>query len=82
MWKRLGVAASLSCVQGRPFSCGTAGDPKKGKIGAAELERQQIVRRIRKLRWLGMDAEARKLEATLHREPNGEHVLLLPANTD
>jgi hypothetical protein len=38
---------------------------KKGKLGAAELEKQQIVRRIRKLRWLGIDNEARKLEATL-----------------
>jgi hypothetical protein len=55
---------------------------KKGKLGAAELEKQQIVRRIRKLRWLGMDNEARKLEATLNRIPKGEHVLLLPANTD
>ena len=54
---------------------------KKSKSGA-ELEKQRIVGRIRKLRWLGMDQEARKLEATLHRVPNGEHVLLLPANTD
>jgi len=55
---------------------------EKGKPSASELEKQEIVRRIRKLRWLGMDQEARKLEATLHHVPNGEHVLLLPANTD
>jgi hypothetical protein len=52
------------------------------KARTAEFEKQEIVRRIRKLRWLGMDQEARKLEATLHVMPSGEHVLLLPANTD
>jgi hypothetical protein len=43
---------------------------------------RQLVRRIRKLRWLGMDKEARRLEATMSRMPLGEVVLLLPANTD
>jgi hypothetical protein len=43
---------------------------------------RQLVRRIRKLRWLGMDKEARRLEATISRMPLGEIVLLLPANTD
>ena len=43
---------------------------------------RQLVRRIRKLRWLGMDKEARRLEATILRVPLGEIVLLLPANTD
>ena len=41
-----------------------------------------IARRIRKLRWLGLDDEARRLEATLLEVPAGECVLLLPMNTD
>ena len=46
-----------------------------------ERATRELVRRIRKLRWLGMDKEARRLEATISR-PLGESVLLLPANTD
>ena len=41
-----------------------------------------IARRIRKLRWLGLDDEARRLEAILSEVPAGECVLLLPINTD
>jgi len=55
---------------------------KKGTPDPLKRQNREIVRRIRKLRWLGMDQEARRLEATLHRIPSGEHVLLLPANTD
>jgi hypothetical protein len=43
---------------------------------------QAIARRIRKLRWLGLDDDARRLEATLSKVPEGECVLLLPINTD
>jgi hypothetical protein len=47
-----------------------------------ERAARERVQRIRKLRWLGMNKEARQLEATISRMPLGEHVLLLPANTD
>ena len=48
----------------------------------AERAARELVGRIRKLRWLGMEEEARRLEATISRVPLGENVLLLPANTD
>ena len=43
---------------------------------------RKLVQQVRKLRWLGMNKEARALEAMISRMPFGESVLLLPANTD
>jgi hypothetical protein len=52
------------------------------ELSSEERAARELVKRIRKLRWLGMEEEARWMQAALSRLPPGESVLLLPANTD
>jgi hypothetical protein len=41
-----------------------------------------LIKRIRKLRWIGMEEEARKLEASLRGYPRSDVVLTVPGETD
>jgi hypothetical protein len=42
----------------------------------------QLVKRIRKLRWMGMEDEAKRLQAALGRIEHEECVLAAPRDTD
>jgi hypothetical protein len=42
----------------------------------------EVIKRIRKLRWIGMDDEARMLEQTLARVSAASPVLAFPHETD
>jgi hypothetical protein len=54
----------------------------EGPECADERKARELVRQIRKLRWLGMFSEARSLETAISQIPAGESVLLLPPSTD
>jgi hypothetical protein len=41
-----------------------------------------LAKRIRKLRWLGMQQEAEQLQMTLRRVPHTECVIVVPRDTD
>ena len=43
---------------------------------------RQLVKRIRKLRWMGMEDEAKRLQAALDRIDHAECVLAAPRDTD
>ncbi len=43
---------------------------------------RELAKRIRKLRWIGEEEDAKQLQAALSRLPRRESVLLLPMNTD
>jgi hypothetical protein len=42
----------------------------------------ELAKRIRKLRWMGMEEEARRLQAELSRIENSDSVLAAPHDTD
>jgi hypothetical protein len=42
----------------------------------------QLAKRIRKLRWMGMEDEAKRLQAALDRLEHAECVLATPRDTD
>ena len=52
-------------------------DSAKGKPASHEL-----VERIHKLRWIGMDDEAEQLRLKLCKSPSGETLLACPTETD
>lgn len=47
-----------------------------------ERATRDLAKKIRKLRWLGMQEEAKRLQAKLSGKHLAESVLLLPADTD
>ena len=55
---------------------------QRSKLSREQSRAEQLVQRIRKLHWMGMDGEALQLQQELSKIPAGESVLLLPANTD
>jgi hypothetical protein len=59
-----------------------SGNRKRTELSQDEHRARDLVKRIRKLRWMGMEEEAKQLQRELSRIPPGESVLLLPANTD
>lgn len=56
--------------------------PKRPELSFEENLAQDLVKRIRKLRWIGREDEAKRLQAALSGRVFGESVLLLPADTD
>jgi hypothetical protein len=55
---------------------------RRSELSQDERRARNLVKRIRKLRWMGMEEEAKQLQREFSRIPRGESVLLLPANTD
>ena len=59
--------------------------PSRRRDERPEIERpsaSELAKRIRKLRWMGMEDEARKLQAELSRSESGDCVLAAPRETD
>ena len=53
------------------------------EVSAEERTSSELVKRIRKLRWMGMEREAEALQATLcRREQSTDSVLAAPPDTD
>ena len=53
------------------------------EVSAEQRTSSELVKRIRKLRWMGMEREAEALQATLcRRERSTDSVLAAPADTD
>jgi hypothetical protein len=55
---------------------------ERGNVSREECASRELASRIRKLRWIGMAEEAKRLQAALSRLPRVESVLLLPMDTD
>ncbi len=55
---------------------------ERRKVSLEQRASRELARRIRKLRWIGMAKEAKRLQAELSRMPRVESVLLLPMDTD
>ena len=60
----------------------TANASEPPELSPDQRTERELVKRIRKLRWLGKEEEARQLQAKLSNMPPGESVLLLPMSTD
>jgi hypothetical protein len=52
------------------------------ELSPAQRVAHELAKRIKKLRWIGEDENAKRLQAALSRLPPGESVLLLPVSTD
>jgi hypothetical protein len=51
-------------------------------VSEEERASDELVKRIRKLRWIGMEDEARALQDSLYRAPPSAPVLATPTDTD
>jgi len=51
-------------------------------LSADEQVSRDLVNRIRKLRWMGMQQEAEELQLTLCRVPHSDCVIVVPRDTD
>jgi hypothetical protein len=51
-------------------------------LSAEEQVSSDLVNRIRKLRWMGMQEEAEQLQMTLRRVPHSDCVIVVPRDTD
>jgi hypothetical protein len=51
-------------------------------LSAEEQMSSDLVRRIRKLRWMGMQQEAEELQMMLCRVPHDDCVVVVPRDTD
>jgi hypothetical protein len=54
----------------------------RSQLSPKQRAARELAKRIRKLRWLGEEENARLLQAALAQMPPGESVLLLPMSTD
>ena len=55
---------------------------RQTEISTERETASQLVKRIRKLHWMGMDDEAKRLQAALDRIDHAECVLAAPRDTD
>jgi DnaJ-domain-containing protein 1 len=55
---------------------------QRPEVPSEEQTPSQLVKRIRKLRWMGMEDEAKRLQAALDRLEHAECVLAAPRDTD
>jgi len=55
---------------------------RQPEISTERQTASQLVKRIRKLRWMGMEDEAKRLQAALDRIDHAECVLAAPRDTD
>ena len=51
-------------------------------VSADQRASNEMIKLIRKLRWMGMDVEARRLQVTLDRAPRSDSVVAEPRETD
>jgi hypothetical protein len=59
------------------------GQQVPSEVSAEQRTSSELVKRIRKLRWMGMEREAEALQAMLcRRERNTDSVLAAPRDTD
>jgi hypothetical protein len=52
------------------------------RSGQQDSVTNDLVKRIRKLRWMGMEEEAKQLQAELTRRSAGDSVIATPRETD
>ena len=52
------------------------------ELSPEERVTQELVKRIRKLRWIGMEEEAKRLQAALSGRTSADSVFVLPMDTD
>jgi len=55
---------------------------ERPELSPEQSAARELANRIKKLRWMGMEKEAKSLQAGLARMSRPENVLLLPASTD
>ena len=51
-------------------------------VSAEQRASNDMIKLIRKLRWIGMDGEARRLQGFLHDAPRADTVVAEPRETD
>ena len=51
-------------------------------VSAEERAASELIKRIRKLRWMGMDEEAQQMQVVLRRAEPGDTLLAGPWDTD
>jgi len=56
--------------------------PQRPELSPEERITRELVKRIRKLRWIGMEKEAKRLQAALSGRTCADSVLVLPMDTD
>src|SRR5438552_19016841 len=70
-------------VSGRTFMPMTLQQPKPHDPPESESRANDLVKRIRKLRWMGMEEEAQRLQAELtRRSAAADSVIATPRDTD
>ena len=52
------------------------------KVSVEQRASNDVIKRIRKLRWIGMDEEARQIQRTLRSISSADVVLAVPCDTD
>lgn len=55
---------------------------QRPELSPEERITRELVKRIRKLRWIGMEEEAQRLQAALSGRTYADGVLVLPMDTD
>ena len=60
----------------------TLSPDRPADISGEQSSARELVKRIRKLRWMGMEEEAQRLQATLRRIEDTDCVLAAPRDTD
>jgi hypothetical protein len=56
-------------------------EERSPQVSAEQHAKSELMKRIRKLRWIGMDDEARVLQRALD-PPHADSVLAMPHDTD
>ena len=51
-------------------------------VSAEQRASNELIKLIRKLRWMGMDGEARRLQVALNGAPKADTVIAEPRETD
>ena len=51
-------------------------------VSPKQMASRDLIKKIRKLRWIGMDDEAKRLRVALYQESAADVVLDLPPETD
>jgi hypothetical protein len=60
----------------------TAFEHARASVLPDEDVSRDLVKRIRKLRWMGMQEEAEQLQMTLRHVPRADCVIVVPRDTD
>ena len=58
------------------------GDENSPQVSSEQRAANELVKRIRKLRWMGMEGEAKRLQGTLTNAPRHDCILAEPRETD